>query len=138
MTSSGGGSPIQTGCVGTQYTVRGGDSCTSVSNSQGISTASLLAANNIASCSSFPTSGDLCIPDSAKCKVYTVQSSDTCATIADANSLTWTQIVTWNTVVGKNCANIAAAVGNQVCVSAPGGGWANPSPTAPDPTTNYR
>lgn len=135
--SSGSASPTQGACAGDLYNVQSGDSCESVSTSQGLSTISLLAANPTLACSSFPESGSLCIPSSAKCKVYTVQDGDTCASVADANSLTWTQVVTWNPALGKACSNIGTSVGQQICVSNPGGTWVNPSPDPVTPTSTF-
>lgn len=121
--------PTATGCVGTTYSINSGDTCHSISTSQGIDTIGLLTSNNLQSkCNSFPTTGTLCIPTAAKCQVYTSKANDTCAKIADLYSLTWTQIVSWNPIVGMGCAKLSTYVGYQFCVSNPGGNWVNPNP----------
>lgn len=136
--SSGGSTQTPGACSGTVYTIQSGDTCNSVASAQGINTVDLLAVNNIASCSTFPTSGSLCIPALSKCKTYTVQSGDTCASVADANGLTWTQVVTWNPEVGTQCTFMSTYVGYQICISTPGGAWVNPSPvTTTSSTTTY-
>lgn len=121
--------PATPTCSGSSYTIQTGDTCSSVSFSQGIDTAGLLAANNLGPCSSFPQSGSLCIPTASKCTVYTVQAGDTCGTIADAHSVLFSQIVSWNPMLNEDCGAIAGVVGMQICISTPGGGWVNPSPT---------
>jgi LysM repeat protein len=130
-TSGGDSTPKPTGCVGTTYTVKSGDTCQSISLSQSISTGDLLEANNLqAFCEKFPKSGSLCIPTAAKCKTYTVETGDTCTSIADAHGLTWTQVVTWNDVFGLACQNIERVIGYTACVSNPGGDWVNPKPSS--------
>ncbi|KAF2733509.1 hypothetical protein EJ04DRAFT_439015, partial [Polyplosphaeria fusca] len=129
-TSGGGSTPTPTGCVGVTYKIKSGDTCQSVSSSQGISTGDLLDANNLQIfCANFPKSGNLCIPTAAKCKTYTVKSGDTCASIGDDHGLTWTQVVTWNDAFGFACQSIDKVVGWTACVSNPGGDWINPDPS---------
>lgn len=129
--------PKPTGCQGTTYTVKSGDTCQSVALANNLSTADLLMGNNLqAFCAKFPTSGNLCIPKSAKCKVYTVKKGDTCASIGTANKLTWTQVVTWNPIFGDSCNAINQYVGWTACISNPGGDYVNPHPTTPKPSTS--
>ena len=130
-------SPTAQACSGAQYTINSGNTCNSISSSQGISTIDLLAANNLASCVSLPKSGSLCIPSASKCTVYTVQQNDTCASVANAHTLTSVQVVTWNPILSKDCSSIGASVGQDICISAPGGGWTNPSPTSDPPTSTF-
>jgi LysM repeat protein len=130
-TSVGVPTPTAGSCIGTKYTIKTGDTCQSVSLAQGLSTADLLIQNNLqAFCVNFPTAGSLCIPTEAKCKTYTVKTGDKCASIADANKLTWTQMVTWNPNFGQGCESIGKFTGWTACVSNPGGDWINPSPTS--------
>jgi LysM repeat protein len=117
-------------CSGKTYTIKSGDTCQSVSFSQGIDTAQLLSANNLpAFCANFPTSGSLCIPTAYQCTSYTVHSTDTCTTISVAHNLTWTQLISWNPELGTRCENIAEYTGYTICLSNPGGSWVNPYPT---------
>ncbi|KAH7081116.1 hypothetical protein BKA63DRAFT_201695 [Paraphoma chrysanthemicola] len=124
-----GATPTPSGtCDGTTYTVRNSDTCQSIAVARGISVSGLLTANNLpAFCAKFPISGLLCIPTAERCRVYNVKSGDTCVSIADANKLTWAQLVSWNLVLGADCSNIAANVGYLICISTPGGNWVNPS-----------
>ncbi|KAK4108056.1 carbohydrate-binding module family 50 protein [Canariomyces notabilis] len=127
-------------CAGQTYTVRAGDNCRTVSFSRGISTVSLLTANNLrAYCANFPQpGGTLCIPTARVCKPYQLKAdlSDTCHSIARAAGITWTQLVSWNPELGEYCEALpalAAGAGPVLCISQPGGGWTNPSP---DPSTS--
>ena len=84
----------------------------SIAISQGVSTGGLLDANKLAAaCANFPTSGTLCISTNAKCKTRLVQQGDTCAKVADANKLTWTQVATWNQDFGSDCKRTGDFVG---------------------------
>ncbi|KAK4118090.1 carbohydrate-binding module family 50 protein [Parathielavia appendiculata] len=128
-------------CEGTTYTIQSGDNCRSIALAQGIGSVHLLAANNLeAACHNFPTSGSVCIPSAKKCKPYQLKAdlSDTCATIAGQETVTWTQIVSWNPELGEYCENIdhLAKGGNVICVSTPGGDWVNPFPEEPSTTTS--
>jgi hypothetical protein len=131
------GVPTSTECVGTKYTIKSGDTCNSIALSQGLSTGELIDANKLqAFCANFPKSGTLCIPQTSKCKTRTVETDDTCAKIADANRLAWSQIVSWNPDFGKDCKRIGQYVGYVMCISTPGGDWINPDPQpVPTPTT---
>lgn len=130
-------SPTSTACVGKTYAVRSGDTCNSVAAAQGISTASLLSANNLqAFCANFPSSGSLCIPTAYSCTPYVIKTGDTCSTIAQRTSgATWTQIVSWNRFLGTYCQNVAQYVGYVACASNPGGSWVNPHPSSSNVST---
>lgn len=80
-------------CTGHRYTLQAGDTCRSISKSQGVGTAWLLYDNNLAAfCAGFPTNGTLCIQN--RCSVYTVQVNDTCLGIAGARNLSQIQLNT--------------------------------------------
>ncbi|TDZ32582.1 LysM domain-containing protein [Colletotrichum spinosum] len=118
-------------CVGTTYTIQSGDTCLSISKSRGISTSQLLVANHLpAFCSSFPSSGTVCIPDSSSCKTYETAKGDKCRDVADKNGISWTQVVTWNPELGQACEYIDnfASRGYVLCASNPGGSWVHPFP----------
>lgn len=126
-------SATATSCVGTTYSIKSTDTCHTISKSQGISTHGLLASNNLGPlCANFPKSGSLCITTLEKCSVYTVQKGDTCSSIATMAKLTWTQVVSFNSVINAGCTNLAQYVGQEICISNPRGTWVNPSP---QPTT---
>ncbi|KLU89886.1 hypothetical protein MAPG_08855 [Magnaporthiopsis poae ATCC 64411] len=127
-------------CKGTTYTIQAGDTCRGISLRNGISTVDLLAANRLqAWCANFPTSGTVCIPSAKVCKPYQVSADlkDTCSSIASKNGVTWTQIVSWNPVLGEYCENLAklGKTGDVICASQPGGTWVNPDPPEPEVTT---
>ncbi|KAF7870543.1 hypothetical protein EAF04_004287 [Stromatinia cepivora] len=106
-------------CTGDSYTIQAGDTCRSISQSQGVGTAWLLYDNNLAAfCAGFPTNGTLCIQN--RCSVYTVQINDTCLSIASARSLSQVQVNTWNPILGDLCRSINHSVGDLICVSPPG------------------
>ncbi|KAK3337686.1 LysM domain-containing protein [Cercophora scortea] len=106
-------------CTGTQYTVKAGDTCKSVSKAQSVGTAWLLMDNNLAAfCADFPTSGSLCIQHT--CKTYTVQKNDTCESIDKASGISYAQLLAWNPNIGGSCRNLNSSVGYEICVSTPG------------------
>ena len=55
--------PTETTCSGTTYQIQSGDDCYSISKSQSVGTAWLLADNKLAACAVSPASGSLCIKD---------------------------------------------------------------------------
>ncbi|KAI1380748.1 hypothetical protein F4677DRAFT_441082 [Hypoxylon crocopeplum] len=119
-------------CSGSTYTLTAGDTCRSISQSQGIGTAWLLSDNNLpAFCANFPTEGELCIQRT--CRAYTVQANDTCSSISKNNGISQVQLYTWNPVLGTLCNSIAKSEGDSICVSPPGD---TDFPTAPVPTTS--
>ena len=127
-------------CAGTTYNIAVGDTCQSVSLSQGVATAWLLFDNDLeAFCADFPTSGSLCI--SSVCETYTVEEGDTCKSIASAHAspdVTGVLIGLWNPILGPACRAIALSVGHQICISPPGSGPIPPpastTTTLPGPT----
>ncbi|RMD43837.1 hypothetical protein DV735_g1270, partial [Chaetothyriales sp. CBS 134920] len=59
----------------------------------------------------------LCLP--APCTTYVVQSGDTCSSIANETSNSFSQILAYNPVLDNYCSNLIA--GESICVSPPGG-----------------
>ncbi len=89
--------PTATACSGKSYAIQASDDCYSISKSQGIGTGWLLNDNQLqAYCAEFPTSGNLCLTNT--CRVYIVQTNDTCKSIAAAHNVTIPQVVAWNPV----------------------------------------
>lgn len=128
--------PTAATCSGTKYTVQSGDSCQSIATANSITVNELLVSNNniIPDCSSSPAAGTvLCIRKKA-CKLYTVQTSDTCSSIVASydtlgvSKFTQTQLVSWNTNLRSDCSNLIDLVGSAVCVNNPGGDY-KPSTT---------
>ncbi|PHH89144.1 hypothetical protein CDD83_6595 [Cordyceps sp. RAO-2017] len=105
-----------------RYNAKEGDDCLSVSKSQRVSTAMLRFQNGIAAdCSNFPEAGtSLCIPES--CEPYTLLANETCRGISEAHnaSFTMTQLISWNPDINRDCSNLEALTGTQLCISAPG------------------
>lgn len=84
-------------CAGKTYQIQPGDDCHSISTSQGIATSWLLSDNNLASfCTDFPTEGSLCLTNT--CSVYTVQTNDTCKSVAKTSNITEALLISWNPV----------------------------------------
>jgi LysM repeat protein len=105
-------------CYGT-YTIRPGDDCHTISNSQKVSTNNLLYLNNLqGGCANFPGPGQtLCMPRS--CDVHTVQANDTCRKITNSGSFTASQLISWNIDISRGCDNLDQLVGMEVCISSP-------------------
>jgi LysM repeat protein len=59
----------------------------------------------------------ICLPPT--CTTYTVQSGDTCESIANATTTTFQQLVAWNPFLDSYCTNLLA--GQNICASPPGG-----------------
>jgi hypothetical protein len=103
-------------CIST-YTLRPGDSCSSVSKANNVSTYSLLASNGLRTdCTNFPAAnGTLCIPP--KCATYTVKSYDTCRSILDHHDgISSAQFISWNPNINSLCGNLYLSVGKEICV----------------------
>ena len=58
----------------------------------------------------------LCLPQ--PCITYTVESGDSCASITNASSISFTQFSAWNPSINNYCTNLIA--GQEVCVGLPG------------------
>lgn len=121
-------------CSGKSYAIQAGDDCHSISISQGISTSWLLQDNNLtSSCVNFPTSGNICLINT--CKVYTVKTNDTCASIARAQNITEPQLKAWNPSINAGCYNIGFMVDDQLCITIPGNPYIAPPVTSLAPST---
>ncbi|KAL8366432.1 hypothetical protein RB595_004963 [Gaeumannomyces hyphopodioides] len=106
-------------CTGNFYNIQPGNTCRSISQSQGVATAWLLYDNGLpAFCADFPTNGSLCIQ--SKCALYTVKANDTCLSIAKPRGLAQVQLTTWNPILGDLCRSMKNSIGDSICVSPPG------------------
>ncbi|KAJ6632579.1 hypothetical protein B0H10DRAFT_1901949 [Mycena sp. CBHHK59/15] len=104
-------------CVFGSYTVKSGDTCTSISSSNGLVVDQLIALNGLdQACATISQNvgSTLCLPH--PCKLYTVQSGDTCATIGEAKNLTFAQVVSMNFQLDVSCNMIVDKVGSTICV----------------------
>lgn len=113
------------------YSIQSGDTCASISQSQGIGTTWLLSDNNLpAYCSGFPTiSGSLlCLNHS--CPTETVQANDTCQSIQAAHNLTLAQVLAWNPQLNRACSNLDMSLGLELCVGSPGTPYTAPNSSA--------
>ncbi|KAF5874875.1 uncharacterized protein Bfra_003324 [Botrytis fragariae] len=61
------------------------------------------------------------------CSLHTIQSGDTCFTIASANNVTWAQLTSWNSDLTSTCSNLQDLA--SVCVTNPLGTYAMPTNT---------
>ncbi|CAG8971987.1 hypothetical protein HYALB_00003325 [Hymenoscyphus albidus] len=115
-------------CTGKTYAITSGDSCYSISKSQGIGTAWLLSDNNLgAYCSDFPSSGNLCLTNT--CDTVEVGVNSTCKEIAKAANITESQLKAWNPSINAGCYNVEKMNGTQVCISGPGTPYVVPHAT---------
>lgn len=115
-------------CAGTTYAIQAADTCHSISLAQNIGTSWLLQDNNLpAFCVGFPTTGNLCLVN--KCAVYTVQTNDTCTSIAASSTprITVAQLKAWNPVINAGCYNLDTMVGDQLCIGQPGTPYSGPT-----------
>ncbi|KAK8103188.1 hypothetical protein PG984_016334 [Apiospora sp. TS-2023a] len=119
-------------CSGTSIPMPTSSSCDQTALDHEVSTAQLLADNDLpAGCSSWPGSAEtLCIQNT--CKTYTVKDTDTCRTVSRAHNITLTQLLTWNPTVDPVCANWDHTIGHVICVSSPLG-YKMPSVTIDNP-----
>ncbi|OJZ87904.1 carbohydrate-binding module family 50 protein [Aspergillus luchuensis CBS 106.47] len=116
------------GCSGLSYAIQSGDTCTSISLSEGIGTTWLLIDNNLpAYCADFPADGTLCLINT--CEVYTVRSGDTCDSVAAAHNLTGVQLQAYNPNIDSGCYNFNLTIWYQICVNEPGQKYTIPSTT---------
>ncbi|KAF7535268.1 hypothetical protein G7054_g5512 [Neopestalotiopsis clavispora] len=102
----------------TVYTVKDGDSCTSISASQNVSTSLLTSINALdTNCTYLTTGQSLCLPDI--CNVYLVQTNDTCDSILESlvMDVALQYFLSWNNNINSVCSNLASLVGTYVCIS---------------------
>lgn len=126
--------PTDTTCDGEEYEIQDGDDCYSISSSQSVGTAWMLADNDLgAYCDGFPTSGTLCITN--KCETVTVGTNQTCRAIAEAAGITETQLKAWNPVINPVCSNMNMMNGTTLCIEPPGPKLPPPSQTDLPPLT---
>lgn len=119
-------------CVsGRKYTVKNGDTCNSVAQTNAVSSSTLYHINpELLNCSAPNVGLELCLPD--RCKTtYMVNEADDCVTIAiradGSAASSWQDLVAWNAGLDDRCSNIWSPSnsprywGNVICISAPGG-----------------
>ncbi|KAK3491815.1 hypothetical protein B0T13DRAFT_490449 [Neurospora crassa] len=119
-------------CVsGNKYTVKNGDTCNSVAQTNSVSSSTLYYINpELLSCSAPDVDLELCLPD--RCETtYMVKEADDCVTIAiraeGSAASSWQDLVAWNAGLDDRCSNIWSPSssprywGNVICISAPGG-----------------
>lgn len=121
-------------CDGEAYTITEGDTCRSISLSQGIATNWLLTDNQLpAYCSDFPNQGQLCLRN--RCAVYTVKQGDTCKHVANAHNISTVQLRTYNPWIDVGCYNFNRTIGTQICVNEPGKKFRVPSSAIGKPSS---
>lgn len=106
------------------YTTKDGDTCDSIALAYGVSAATMFYINsNIMNCSSIWSGTPLCLPETCA-SVYTVQPGDTCSSIAAANGILTSNVLSFNSQLNYNCTNLQSPDpywGSTLCVSTPGG-----------------
>ncbi|KAF5561912.1 hypothetical protein FNAPI_3459 [Fusarium napiforme] len=60
------------------------------------------------------------------CEVYTVKDGDSCFSITKETNVTYAQIISWNSQVDKQCANLGKLVGDKLCITNPDGDYSIP------------
>ncbi|SCV56449.1 uncharacterized protein FFB14_14648 [Fusarium fujikuroi] len=60
------------------------------------------------------------------CEVYTVKDGDSCFSITQETNVTYAQIISWNSQVDKQCANLGELVGDNLCITNPDGDYSIP------------
>ena len=142
--------PASVSCTytGKNVTLTSDTTCAALSAQYQVSTNDIRLNNPglVDSSCSIAASTTLCIPP--VCTLYTVQTNDTCDSVAAASlqltghNLTTIQLVSINPELGTYCQSMPALVGDTICLS-PNGGWPSvgatstaqpsPSPTAVAP-----
>ncbi|KGO45809.1 Peptidoglycan-binding Lysin subgroup [Penicillium expansum] len=111
---------------GNTYITTDGDTCDSIALAQGVSAATLFYTNpNILNCSDIITGTSLCLPLTCT-DLYSVQSNDTCASVAVSNFISFSDVINWNSQLTWNCSNLVSPDphwGSVLCASAPGGNY---------------
>ncbi|PYH88796.1 hypothetical protein BO71DRAFT_281329, partial [Aspergillus ellipticus CBS 707.79] len=106
------------------YTAKEGDTCDSIALSKGVSSATMYYTNpNILNCSDILAGTTLCLPLTCT-DVYSVQSNDTCTSIAVDYLITTRDVINWNSELNSDCSNLHSTNpywGSTLCVSTPGG-----------------
>lgn len=149
---------ISAACLsGNTYDVTNGDDCVKISQSNSVSTGSLVVLNRIfPDCSNLvgmwsksitfvfsdvfyrelrtdahiSVGQSLCLPQ--HCTIYTIQSGDTCYGIAGNANISYTQLLSWNPTINGYCSNLIA--GQNVCVGQPGAVWTGTTIAGASPT----
>ncbi|KAM0239436.1 hypothetical protein ACHAP5_008358 [Fusarium lateritium] len=57
------------------------------------------------------------------CEVYTVKDGDSCFSITKETNVTYAQIISWNSQIDKQCANLGKLVGDSLCITNPDGDY---------------
>jgi LysM repeat protein len=153
-------SDTELGCT-KNYTVQAGDTCASIANANSITVAQFLEWNSLinpgctniqlntayciagtdsggtaaTSAQNTATSTSSTIPGAATgCnKWYRVQPGDTCASIANANSITTEQILAWNSKINPGCTNIL--LNGTYCIAGTNSGGTNNAGTTAQATS---
>ncbi|KAF8703143.1 Lysin motif, partial [Rhizoctonia solani] len=114
---------------GKTYTIKSGDTCQAIAESQNVGTNDLVSINSILpGCTSIQVGQVLCLPSA--CQTYKVKSGDTCQSIiaAQGAEVTLAQLLNWNPSLDPYCSNLVAGV--NICVRTPGGAYSPVSSAA--------
>ncbi|KAK3938612.1 pectate lyase superfamily protein-domain-containing protein [Diplogelasinospora grovesii] len=120
-------------CVsGRRYTAAAGDTCNSIAQAHGVSSAGLLNANKnlaaVVNCTSIAAGMDLCLP--LGCNTYVLQDGDTsCGAVAFAHGITGDDLQRYNSWIDYDCENLQTVrpiLGSVICLTAAGGTFVPP------------
>ncbi|KAK5655842.1 hypothetical protein OQA88_5381 [Cercophora sp. LCS_1] len=112
-------------CTGTQYTVKKGDTCESISRANSVATDRMIDLNKLDySCNTLQVGSALRILD--KCTTMVVEKNQTCASIIKGKPIHIPELEAWNPTLASLCSsplhpNLDALFGRTLCLSPPGG-----------------
>ncbi|KAF7361010.1 hypothetical protein MSAN_01131200 [Mycena sanguinolenta] len=114
--------PLEARSCSPTYTVQAGDTCYAIATANGLTVDQLLSYNPSIDCTDLAIDQVLCLGpggdggDGGTCtQTYTVESGDTCSTIAADVGLTVSQLEALNPSINSGCTNLD--VGQVLCVT---------------------
>ena len=121
--------PEAPSCQIKSYIVKAGDTCDSIAQANSISSGTLYDTNpKLTNCSTPIVGTKLCLPSQCE-KLYKVKSGEGCVSAANANGISWQQLVDWNGMVDCSGVDMLKDLpdwGSTICVSPPGGTFTAP------------
>lgn len=109
-------------CSGKSYILQPTDTFYSLPNSEHIATDQLLSSNGLSyNVTDFPKSGSLCIENT--CATHIVKANETCVSIAESASVTYSQLMSWNININGVCSNLNDMINQTICISNPLGNY---------------
>ncbi|KAJ2979136.1 hypothetical protein NQ176_g3432 [Zarea fungicola] len=121
---------------GNTYTVKKGDTCSSIAVANSVAQGTLWGLNNLGpDCSNMAIGQSLCLP--AKCTLYTLAAGDTCWSVATAKGISFSALLGYNPAISPDCSNLNAT-GSVICVSNPQGNFVPLPANGTDPNSQQQ